>query len=261
MYAATDIGRLRKKNEDCVKAVSELGFAVLADGMGGYNAGDVASQMAVSIISNELSRQLPGISHHQQDSLSALNSVARLSRDAVMHANDAVYHASMSKQAYAGMGTTILTALFFEDQLCTAHAGDSRMYRLRSHSLTTLTHDHSLVHEQIRRGLISPDEARKARRRNLVTRALGVKSGMQPELVEDTVEIGDLYLLCSDGLTDIVTDDMIEQILNQHKELKETADALIELANVGGGPDNISVIIIEAKAVKKRSLLSRILRK
>jgi len=259
MYAATDPGR-RTINQDRVITAPDHGFALLADGMGGHKAGEVASDMAVELISDELKQRLLATPAGAIDPASGLSGQSILIRNSIRHANDMIYQASLSRQAYAGMGTTILAAVFYADRLCAAHAGDSRMYRLRDHILTHVTRDHSLIQEQVRRGLLSPAEARKARIKNLVTRALGVKLGMAPDLVEEIVRPDDLYLLCSDGLTDVISDEIIHQTLQKHgADLQQAVDRLIQLANEAGGPDNISVIIINTRTRPKRSLLNRLL--
>ncbi|NWF36804.1 Stp1/IreP family PP2C-type Ser/Thr phosphatase [Mariprofundus sp. KV] len=256
MLAKTDVGIRRKHNEDFVGTTPSHGIAVLADGMGGYNAGEVASAMAVEIITNEIKAKVLDIPAAQIDSDTGFTSESILVRNAIRHANDSIYDTAQRKAGCAGMGTTVLAAVFYSDRITAAHVGDSRMYRQRDGELTHVTEDHSLIHEQVRRGLVTAQDARNSTIKNLVTRALGVGKGVDPDIVEDIVFPGDLYLMCSDGLTDVVSDEIIEQTLTRFgKDMNKAADELIRLANAAGGPDNISVILIEAskkaEAVKK----------
>ncbi|MDX8404710.1 MAG: Stp1/IreP family PP2C-type Ser/Thr phosphatase [Mariprofundus sp.] len=259
MYAATDIGKQRRINQDCVQTVPERGFALLADGMGGYKAGEVASAMAIQIIADELQQKLDKIPKSHVDQATGLSGEAILLRNSIHQANDAIYHAAKTKASYAGMGTTILAALFYNGQMCAAHAGDSRMYRLRENELTRVTNDHSLVHEQVRRGLVSDADARRSRAKNMVTRALGMTPGTEPELSEHSVLSGDLYMLCSDGLTDLICDEVIQKTMTGYgTDLEGSTIRLISLANEAGGPDNISVILISARNTPKRGLFARL---
>jgi len=262
MYAATDVGKRRKHNEDCVKIMPSHGIAVLADGMGGYNAGEVASAMAVDMINDELKQKILSIPEAVIDSKTGFTGESMLVREAIRRANDAIYQSAQTKTECAGMGTTVLVAAFYADRITAAHAGDSRMYCLRENKLSHVTEDHSLIHEQVRRGLVTAADARNSSIKNLVTRALGIEPGADPDIVEDTVIPGDIYLMCSDGLTDVVADEVIQQSMTRHtNNLQKSAAQLIHLANEAGGPDNISVILISAKAAPKRGLLSRLLGK
>jgi protein phosphatase len=158
------------------------------------------------------------------------------------------------------MGTTVVAAVFYADRLTAAHVGDSRMYRLRDDLLTHVTEDHSLIQEQVRRGLLTADDARNSSIKNLVTRALGIEPDVEPDIVEDIVRQGDIYLMCSDGLTDVVPDEAIRLTLSQYaKDLRRAASQLVQLANDAGGPDNISVILVRTGKVfqRKRGIISR----
>ena len=262
MYAATDVGRRRKHNEDCVKITPSHGIAVLADGMGGYNAGEVASAMAIDIITEELKQNLLSMPTAAIDSATGFTGESILLRNAIRHSNDAIYQAARTKTECAGMGTTVLAAVFYADRVTAAHVGDSRMYRLRDNILSHVTEDHSLIHEQVRRGLVTAADARNSSIKNLVTRALGIEQGVDPDIVEDTILPGDLYLLCSDGLTDVVSDEMIQQTMSRHSnQLENLATQLIHLANEAGGPDNISIILTCIKAEPKRGFFSRLMGK
>jgi protein phosphatase len=261
IHAVTDVGIKRKHNEDCVGTTPELGFAVLADGMGGHNAGEVASAMAIEFTSRYLSGRLPKMSEAELDEDTGFTSESILAREGITMANNAIFEASQEKSECAGMGTTIVAAIFYADRLTAAHVGDSRMYRLRNDVLSHVTEDHSLIQEQVRRGLLTAEDARNSAIKNLVTRALGVEPDVEPDIVEDVVQEGDLYLMCSDGLTDVVPDEAIRLTLTQHiKDLQKSAAQLIQLANDAGGPDNISVILIKTQKYfhRKQGLLSKI---
>ena len=261
MYAITDVGRKRKHNEDCVGITPSHGFAVLADGMGGYNAGEVASAMAIDIISSQLKEQLLRLPQAEVDEDTGLTGESMLIREAIKSANDAIYQTSRQSSECRGMGTTVLAALFYANRISAAHVGDSRMYRLRGGRLDHVTEDHSLVRENVRRGLLSEQEARDSRIKNIVTRALGLEVGAEADVVEGTVQAGDIYLMCSDGLTDVISDEVIRQTLTvSARSLKKAARELIDLANNAGGPDNISVILIrtDASFTARKGLLSKL---
>ena len=244
MYAMTDVGRKRNHNEDCVGIKPSHGFAVLADGMGGHNAGEIASAMALEIISQKLKKRLPRLAQARIDEETGLTGESMLVCEAIKAANDAIYQMALEKPECHGMGTTVLAAAFYADRISAAHVGDSRMYRLRGEALSHVTEDHSLLHENIRRGLISESDARNSRIKNIVTRALGIEPDVEADLVERTVQAGDIYLMCSDGLTDVVEDEAIRQaLLSSKKNLRKGCRKLIDLANAAGGPDNISVIL------------------
>jgi len=262
MHAMTDVGIRRQHNEDRVTSSSEHGFAVLADGMGGYNAGEVASAMAVEMIGKAL-EAMPAMPRAKIDDQTGFTGESMLVRQSIEAANEAIYTTAQNKAECAGMGTTVLVAAFYGDHLTAAHVGDSRMYRLRDNMLSHVTEDHSLVHEQVRRGLLTADDARHSRIKNLVTRALGVDSGVEPDLVEDMTRPEDIYLMSSDGLTDVVSDEAISEILRSHlSNLAKAGKLLIEMANKAGGPDNISVILIKVEEEKSNNgFFSRFLNK
>ncbi len=261
MFAMTDVGIRRDHNEDCVQVTPSHGIAVLADGMGGYNAGEVASEMAVDIITTSLQNKILDIPQAEIDKDTGFTGESMLLRQAIKASNEAIYHTAQTRSECAGMGTTVLAALFYGNHITAAHVGDSRMYRLRNKKLTHVTEDHSLIHEQVQRGLVTADDARHSMIKNLVTRALGSDPDVEADLVEDIAVDGDLYLMCSDGLTDVVSDEDICQTLIDYKNnLEKTAIQLIQMANDAGGPDNISIILIRTKeaAQTKRGLFSRL---
>jgi len=239
--AAVDAGRARSNNEDAVAFDAASGLAVLADGMGGYNAGEVASQMATSFICTELGRWLGEAHEHANGP-----EVRRAMDICVDNANRAIFNAANSNPQYAGMGTTLVVAVFRDAQLLVGHVGDSRAYRMRGGRLTQLTRDHSLLQEQIDAGLITPEQAAFSANKNLVTRAVGVEDTVLLETHEHDVLPGDLVLLCSDGLSDMLDDATIAQLLGGLDSLDEGCRALIDAANDAGGKDNISVVLIRA---------------
>jgi len=241
LTAAVDAGRARSNNEDSVATDDAVSLAVLADGMGGYNAGEVASHMATSFIATELGRWLREASSQASDA-----EVRRAMDICVENANRAIFDAANANPQYAGMGTTLVVAVFREGRLLLGHVGDSRCYRLRGGKLTQITRDHSLLQEQIDAGLITPEQAAFSANKNLVTRAVGVEDNVLLETHQHEVQGGDLFLLCSDGLSDMVDDPGLEQLLQAHDALPECARALISAANDAGGKDNISVILARA---------------
>ena len=224
-------GLVRGENEDCIVTRSDLGLAVLADGMGGHQAGEVASRMAIDVITGTF------------DS-GRIGDAAAIS-DAIQKANAAIHEAAESRPDYKGMGSTVVVTVFRGKRLYIGHVGDSRLYRLRRNTLEPLTKDHSVVQELVNRGLFTAEEARQSLAKNLVTRALGVDPTIEVETSEADVEDGDTYLLCSDGLTDVVDDEEIREILkNARTDVDTAARRLVERANENGGPDNISVILV-----------------
>ncbi|RJF97880.1 Stp1/IreP family PP2C-type Ser/Thr phosphatase [Noviherbaspirillum saxi] len=238
--AKTDTGMVRSHNEDAIFSSPEDGIAILADGMGGYNAGEVASAMAVDVTTQYLKAGLPELTSQRRDTR-----LHHLVVESIQRANTAILEAAHADERYEGMGTTIVVAIFREDKLTLAHVGDSRAYRLRANQLTQITRDHSLLQEQIDAGLVDPSWAPYAQNRNLVTRAVGVDANMEVEIHEHQVEEGDVYLLCSDGLSDMLLDEKIREIMSQSDMPLEIAcDTLVQAANGNGGNDNISVMLV-----------------
>jgi serine/threonine protein phosphatase PrpC len=255
--AKTDPGISRDNNEDSVVFDEATHTAVLADGMGGYNAGEIASGMATAFIKSELSRWLSeaGVGAKSRE-------VRRAMEICVDNANLSIFNSASSNAHYAGMGTTLVVGVFREDKLLTGHIGDSRCYRLRAGALDQITKDHSLLQEQIDAGLITPEQAATSSIRNLVTRALGVEELVLLEVNEYQVESGDIYLMCSDGLSDMVEDSVIAKIVAAETGLEQKATQLIDAANANGGRDNISVLLVAvSEAAEKRGLIARLLGK
>jgi PPM family protein phosphatase len=248
IFSQTHPGMVRSHNEDSVACEPAVGLVVLADGMGGYNAGEVASGIAVSVVATEVSHGLQNASPADRDGASGEELGVKLLRDNIQKANASIFHAAESQPQYSGMGTTIVSGLFYDNRVATGHVGDSRMYRLRGEALESITRDHSLLQEQIDGGIISVEDARLSKNKNLVTRAVGIDAEVLPEIHVHDVMVGDVYLLCSDGLNDMVEDDDIQSTLySMQGNLPLAANQLIQMANDNGGRDNVSVILVKVK--------------
>lgn len=241
-FSQTDTGRMRTNNEDSVALDEPSGVAVLADGMGGYNAGEVASNMACEFIRTELGRWLGEANESATDT-----DVRRAMDICADNANRAIFQAANSNPQFAGMGTTLVLAVFRPNRLLMGHVGDSRAYRMRAGHLQQITRDHSLLQEQIDAGIITPEQAAVSSNKNLVTRAVGVEDSVLLETHLHDLLPGDVILMCSDGLSDMLTDDHIENVLRSHDTLSEAGQALITAANEAGGRDNIAVILARAR--------------
>ncbi len=248
MFSQTHPGMVRSHNEDSVACEPAYGLVVLADGMGGYNAGEVASGIAVSVVVTEVSNALQDTSPIDRDENSGEELGVALLRDNLQKANASIFHAAESQPQYSGMGTTIVSGIFYDNRVAVGHIGDSRMYRLRGEIMEAITRDHSLLQEQIDGGIISVEDARLSKNKNLVTRAVGIDAKVVPEIHVHDVLVGDIYLLCSDGLNDMVEDEDIEATLYAlQNNLPLAANQLIQMANDNGGRDNISVILVKVK--------------
>ena len=244
MAGLSDPGQLRGQNEDSIAIHPELGLAVLADGMGGHQAGEVASGMAVEIVTRHFENR-----EWQPSPRAPRTSDAEVVLEAIRKANSAIYEAGHENPDREGMGSTVVVAAFYDDRICIGHVGDSRLYRLRNNTLEQITKDHSVVQELVNRGIFTAEEARQSVARNLVTRALGVDAVIEADVSEEPVRDGDIYLLCSDGLNDVLPDEQICAIVNRHGvDLDAAAHELVDRANQGGGPDNISVILARISA-------------
>ncbi|HEX7454556.1 MAG TPA: Stp1/IreP family PP2C-type Ser/Thr phosphatase [Gallionella sp.] len=262
IVSQTNPGMVRSHNEDSVVYDAECGLVVLADGMGGYNAGEVASGIAVSVVVTEITQPLKNSSPIQRDEETGEELAIALLSSSIHKANAAIFKAAQNQSQYAGMGTTIVSALFYDNRVVVGHVGDSRLYRLRGEILESITRDHSLLQEQIDCGMISVENARHSQNKNLVTRAVGIDAEVIPEIHLHDVQVGDIYLLCSDGLNDMVEDDDIQCILYAMQgNLVLAAEHLIQTANDNGGRDNVSVILVKVKQgfAQQRSWLARLL--
>jgi len=242
---ATDPGMVRSHNEDSIAVDATSGYVILADGMGGYNAGEVASGIATAMLGTSLKQILEDAEPGKIERESGETLAVKILREQIAGANASIYQAAKSQPQYAGMGTTLVIGLFYDKHLSVAHLGDSRLYRLRQDEFKQITRDHSLLQEQIDSGMITQEMARFSLNRNLVTRALGIDPEVEPEIHTYEVEVGDVYLLCSDGLSDMVEDDEIQLTLaSLQANLPLASQQLVQLANDNGGRDNISVILV-----------------
>ena len=245
IVTATDSGMVRSHNEDSIVADASSGFVILADGMGGYNAGEVASGIAAAMLSTGLKQVLDGADPGSIEPESGETLAVKILGEQIAGANASIYQAAKSQPQYSGMGTTLVVGLFYDNRLSVAHIGDSRLYRLRGDEFKQITRDHSLLQEQIDSGMITEEMARFSQNRNLVTRALGIDNEVEPEIHTYEVEVGDVYLLCSDGLNDMVEDDEIQLTLSSlQANLQLASQQLVQMANDNGGRDNVSVILV-----------------
>ena len=241
---ATDSGMVRSHNEDSIATDADIGLAVLADGMGGYNAGEVASGIAVAMLMTEMKQVLENSNPYDVDG-SGETLAEKLVRENSAKANGAIYQTATSQPQYAGMGTTLVIALFYDNRMTVGHIGDSRLYRLRKDTFEQITRDHSLLQEQIDSGMISKEQARFSQNKNLVTRALGIDPSVEAEINDHPTRPGDVFLFCSDGLNDMVTDEDMGMTLQAlSTNLKLAAQQLVRMANDNGGRDNVSVILV-----------------
>lgn len=241
----TDPGLRRSHNEDQVAGLAEIGLVLLADGMGGHNAGEVASGLAVRLMAEQIEDALKT----QSEALARDGSLAEtLLSDCIETVNARIYKDSQRDPHYTGMGTTLVAGWFYDNRLTVGHVGDSRLYRLRNGVLERLTRDHSLLQAQLDSGLISPEQARQSSHRHVVTRAVGADPRVEATLSTHAVFVGDIYVLCSDGLTDMVEDEDIAATLRVMRDNPAlAARQLIRMANERGGDDNISVALVKVR--------------
>lgn len=244
MAGQSDPGQMREHNEDAISWDTERDFALLADGMGGHNAGDVASRMCLeelnTILADALDKSLKGLRPNK-----GVSRHATLLRRAVSKVNTAVYEDAQKNQERSGMGTTLVATLFYDNQVVVGHLGDSRIYRLRKKKLEQITCDHSLVQELLDQGVISDEEAQDNPYSHVITQAVGIRPRVVAEVNEFEALPGDVYLLCSDGLTDMVKDEEIaETLVAAEGQWERAAQRLVDVANSHGGHDNISVVLV-----------------
>ena len=258
----TDTGRVREHNEDTFGTDADIGLVVLADGMGGYKAGEVASGITVRTVMGLLKEAIERQDLTIQDQELGMSRPGILLRDSIQRANKIIYQTARTQTHCEGMGTTVVAGLFFDDKLTIAHVGDSRLYRMRGSKFEQITQDHSLLQELIARGFYTPEEAARAASKNYVTRALGVEPSVEVEITEVPVEKDDLFLLCSDGLSDMVEDEDIQLTISTFGANLETlAKQLVLLSNENGGRDNVSIVL--AKVLEpfpaQRGMIGRLL--
>ena len=232
-YGRTDVGLVRPNNEDALLADSDAKFCLVADGMGGAAAGETASQIFVQTTGEIFNKQLITSS---QDALDRVH-------QSFINANDRILEHVKDFPQHQGMGCTAEVLAFWENTFVVGHIGDSRTYRLRGHHLKQLTRDHSLVQDQIDQGLITLEQARTHSMRNVILRAVGVRPSLEVDTLSGSAAAGDLFMLCSDGLTDMVEDQVIASVLALETTMPEKVDQLIPRAKQAGGKDNITVLL------------------
>ena len=247
-WAATDVGRKREHNEDNFLVDKKLSLFVVADGMGGHASGEVASRLAVETIVSyfeETGHDRPltwpfKIDHAQKREVDRLVTSIKL-------ANLKIHEEAQRNPACRGMGTTLVSTMFTEDALIVGHVGDSRVYRLREGLFDQLTEDHSLLNDYIKMKNLSPEEIAAFPHKNVIVRALGMKSTVQVDVIVEQPRLGDLYVLCSDGLSGMVTDTEIAEVVANERDLNKVCDRLIAKANANGGLDNVTVVAIRVE--------------
>ncbi|MFP6681840.1 MAG: Stp1/IreP family PP2C-type Ser/Thr phosphatase [Gammaproteobacteria bacterium] len=245
----SDPGMKRQHNEDSAITDPAMGLAIVADGMGGYKAGEVASAIAAKSILDRVRRDLQTAHDGARAPPDEFSPEALLIRESIAAANRYIFKTAAEIPQCQGMGTTVVAVLFYNNMVAIAHVGDSRVYRMRNGDLAQITNDHSLAQELIDRGLFTPEEAEANTPKNLVTRALGIDEKVEVDIQEHPAKSGDIYLLCSDGLNDMVDDEEIRLTLSKYgADLAEAAHKLVRLANERGGKDNISVVLARPRA-------------
>lgn len=240
--AATDIGRKRSQNQDSIAAHPELGLFIVADGMGGHRGGETASAMVVELVPETVRSSVAQNGWNPREVISR----------AISQASQQIFQRSQQQPQLQGMGTTAVAFLFKSSRLTIGHVGDSRAYFFRNGSLWQLTRDHSLVQEKLRAGIITREEVKTDRMKNVITRSVGFEPDVNVELYELEAQPGDQFLLCSDGLSGLIEDPQIADILRKNRQgsndLQGTVAELIASANANGGDDNISTVLVEVSA-------------
>ncbi len=260
--AVTDIGKIREKNEDNVLISSELSLGVVADGMGGHSAGEIASSIAVSVLAETVRKINTGTLKIPDTFLPKLAPVERKLLMAANLANAAIYSTAQSSDVYKMMGTTLTGVIFEKDCATAVHVGDSRIYLCRDNRIIQITTDHSLAMEHVRRGLLSKEEADKSKIQNVLTRAMGIKKNIEFDLLKFPVRAGDILVLCSDGLYKGLTEHAIAEIVQKSKNIPivKLCKQLVRKSNELDGQDNISAVVIKILAPKKLSFAQRLKR-
>lgn len=243
--ACTDVGRTRENNEDSFRVASDIGLFVLSDGMGGQSSGEVASRLATdAVIAHCREAHVNPSLPLTGETLDGVSEAGNRLASAIRLANSAVHKASQKQDKLRGMGATVVAVMLSEERVSIAHAGDSRVYRLRNGNLERLTRDHSFIEEQVRRGLMTPEEASTSTLQNVLMRAVGVEPEIEVEVNEELFADDDVLLLCSDGLTKELSDPQIAGVLAETEDPEMAAEQLVDLANRAGGSDNITAIVL-----------------
>jgi PPM family protein phosphatase len=241
------VGRKRHHNEDSLLCNNELSLFAVADGMGGHLGGERASRMAVEILEREIekARREGTLATAAANAGNEADPVGALLRQAVIEADRSIYETALANPALAGMGTTLTALLFDGDHLYMGHVGDSRAYLYRDGRARQLTEDHSWIQEQVRAGLISAEEARESRFRNIITRSVGFEPSVEPDLTALSVQAGDCFVICSDGLSNYLSADEVGQVLTGHF-YRDVAKVFVDMANERGGDDNVTCLVVYA---------------
>lgn len=260
--AVTDIGKIREKNEDNVLISSELGLGVVADGMGGHSAGEIASSIAVSVLAETVRKIDAQELAIPETFLPKLAPVERKLLMAANLANAAIYSTAQSSSVYKMMGTTLTGVIFDQDCATAVHVGDSRIYLYRDKKIMQITTDHSLAMEHVRRGLLTKEEADRSKIQNVLTRAMGIKKNIEFDLLKFPVRVNDVLVLCSDGLYKGLTEHAIGEIIEKGKNwpIVKLCKQLVRQSNELDGQDNISAVVIKVLPPKKLSLGQKIKR-
>lgn len=258
--AVTDIGKIREKNEDNVLISSDLGLGVVADGMGGHSAGEIASNIAVSVLAETIRKVNGGTLPIPDNFLPKLDNNERKLLMAANLANAAIYSTAQSSDVYKMMGTTLTGVLLDNDCATAVHVGDSRMFLFREGKIVQITTDHSLAMEHVRRGLLTKAEADKSKIQNVLTRAMGIKKNIEFDLLKFPVKAGDTLLLCSDGLYKGLTEKQMGELLAAGKEtpIVKLCKQLVRISNENDGQDNISAVLIKIWPAKKLSFRQKL---
>ena len=241
---ATDVGRKRDHNEDSVHLPTQTRLAIVADGMGGHAHGEVASALAVDTMVDYYGRtaDMQPLTWPYKVDRDLRGDINRMTTG-VLLANLEVHERASKDANCKGMGTTLVATYFLDDTVVVGHVGDSRVYRYRDGSMTQITEDHSLINDYIKMKRVTAEEAETWPHKNVIVRALGMKDSVQVDIITEQPKIGDCYLLCSDGLTDMLSNDQIAHIMTSTPDLDKTVEMLIAGANENGGVDNISVVL------------------
>ena len=260
--AVTDIGKIREKNEDNVLISSGLGLGIVADGMGGHSAGEIASNIAVSVLAETVRKVNNGQLKIPDTFLPKLEPMERKLLMAANLANIAIYSTAQSSDIYKMMGTTMTGVIFDNDSATAVHVGDSRLYLFRDNNIVQITTDHSLASEQVRRGLLTRAEADRSKIQNVLTRAMGIKKNIEFDLLKFPVKIGDVILLCSDGLYKGLRETDMAEILRSGEQMPivKLCKLLVRLSNEKDGQDNISAVLIKILPPKPLTMKQRVKR-
>lgn len=244
----TDVGRAREHNEDdFYLSDGQEALCIVADGMGGHRSGEVASAMAIKAIVEYYRETMTDIDFESEagDGQTESEVIQHRLKQAVQAANKSVFKAASQSELYRGMGTTIVAGFFAEDQVFLANIGDSRAYRFREGELSQCTEDHSLANEYVRMGILSDEEVEYFPYKNVITRACGLTDYVEVDIYSEDLEAGDIYLFCTDGLTDMVRDDMVAELIQESGDLEQTCQSLVSRANENGGADNVTLILAQ----------------